>query len=226
MKRKILSFMLSFVCVMTCGIALTGCGKKMDRYLAVVPTDQEYTATLIHHLETTNGSYDFAWTVMRKNVYFCGKNRMVICVDYALVDNRNHDYDYEIALLYTYNDNTNQGYSFVLTGNQWEADTNHEWSDVYGSYSKPGSFVYEITSDINGRDFPADKKVETAEYLEYDFGRDNEVFRISNNPYHVLLHYSFDYQDTHVLKEGTLTLGATGESIPYLSTITSEMIGE
>ena len=52
------------------------------------------------------------------------------------------------------------------------------------------------------------------------------MFRILNNPYHVLLHYSFDYQDTHVLKEGTLTLGATGESIPYLSTITSEMIGE
>lgn len=225
MKRKILSFMLAFVCIITCGIALTGCG-NMNRYLAVVPTDQEYTATLTHHLETTNGNYDHAWTVMRKNVNFCGENRVVICAEYVLVDNRNHEHDYEIELLYTYNEHTNQGYSFVLTGNQWEADTNQEWSNVYGSYSKPGSFVYEITSDINGRNFPADKKVETAEYLEYDFGRDNEVFRISNNPYHVLLHYSFDYQDTHVLKEGTLTLGATGESIPYLSTITPEMIGE
>lgn len=227
MKRKFLCFMLAFVCVITCNIAMTGCGKSMDRYMAVVPTDQEYTATLTHHLEVgSSGNCDFAWTVIRKKVNFCGGNRTVIAVDYSLVDNNNHDYDYEISLLYTYNDNTAQGYAFVLNGNKWETDASGEWSYVYGSYSKSGSFVYEITEDINGRDFPSSKKVETAEYLEYDFGRDNEVFRISNNMYHVLLYYSFDYQDTHVLKEGTLTLGTPGESIPYLSTITPEMIGE
>lgn len=66
MKRKILSFMLAFVCVITCGIALTGCGKNMDRCTAVVPTDQEYTATLIHHLETTNVNYDHAWSVVEE----------------------------------------------------------------------------------------------------------------------------------------------------------------
>ena len=38
--KSILSFMLTFVCVITCGIALTGCGKNMDRYMSVVPTDQ------------------------------------------------------------------------------------------------------------------------------------------------------------------------------------------
>ena len=234
MKRKIiilkniLKVVSALVCIVICSIALTGCFKRMDRYLAVVPTDQEYKATLTHHLETSNGNYDHSWTVIRKNVNFCGENRMVIYVEYSSVDNRNHYHDYEKVLLYTYNYNTSEGYSLTLNGNQWENDTSlfSGWSDIYGSYSKSGSFVYEITRDINGRDFPSNKKVETSEYLEYDFGRDNEVFRISNNPYHLLLHYSFDYQDTHVLKEGTLTLGTPSETIPYLSTITYAMIGE
>lgn len=229
MKRKLLSILLAFVCVVSCGVTLTGCfGKKMDRYLSVVPTDVEYSATLTHHLETSNGNYDHSWTVMRKNVNFCGEDRIVIYVEYSLADNLDHNNDYEKVLLYTYNFNTNEGYSLSLNGNHWETDIAFfdGWSDIYGSYSKPNSFVYEITSDINGRDFPASDKVETTEYLEYDFGRDNEVFRISNNPYHLLLHYSFDYKETHVLKEGTFTLGSPTAQIPYLSTITPEMIGE
>lgn len=211
-------------------ISLTGCSKSMDRYLAVVPTDQEYSATLTHHLETSNGNYEYSWAVVRKNVNLCGQNRTVIYVEYSLTDNLDHSNDFDKELLYTYNYNTEEGYSFVFNSNdtKWETDTSlfYGWSDVYGSYSKPGSFVYEITSDINGRDFPSDKKVETAEYLEYDFGRDNEVFKISNDLYHVLLYYSFDYKETHVLKKGTLKLGTPTKEIPNLSTITPQMIGE
>lgn len=229
-KNKILSFMLAFVCVVMCSVALTGCGKNMDRYHAVVPTDQEYLATLTHHLETSIGNYDYSWTVMRKIENFFGKNRAVIYVKYKSVDNQNHAHDYDKELLYTYNDNNHTGYAFAFNSdnNQWETDSSlfSGWSNIYGSYSKPGSFVYEITCDINGRNFPSSNKVETAEYLEYDFGRDNERFRISNNPYHVLLYYSFDYQDTHVRKNGTLKLGKPNKEIPYLSTITTEMIGE
>lgn len=39
MKNKILSFMLALVGVVICSVVLTGCGKNMDRYQAVVPTD-------------------------------------------------------------------------------------------------------------------------------------------------------------------------------------------
>lgn len=230
MRRKFLSIVLALVCIVICSVALTGCGKRMDRYLSVIPTDQEYSATLTHHLETSNGNYDHSWEVMRKVENVCGENRTVIYVKYKLVDNRNHDYDYTKELLYTYNQNNQQGYSLSFNSDteQWQTDSSSfsGWSDIYGSYSKPGSFVYEMTSDINGRDFPSSSKVETADYLEYDFGRDNECFRISNNPYHVLLYYSFDYKDTHVLKKGTLKLGKPTKAIPYLSTITAEMIGE
>ena len=187
-------------------------------------------ATLTHHSETSIGNYDYSWIVIHKTENFCGKNRTVIYVKYNFVDNRNYANDYVKDFLYTYNDNNHTGYAFTLNSdnNQWETDSSlfSGWSDIYGSYAKPGSFVYEITCDINGRDFPSSSKVETAEYLEYDFGRDNEKFRISNNPYHVLLYYSFDYQDTHVRKKGTLKLGKPTEEIPYLSTITSKMIGE
>ena len=98
MKNKFLSLILTFVCVVTCGIALSGCGRKMDRYLAVVPTDRDYSATLNHHLETSNGNYDHSWRVMRKNVNFCGQDRTVIYVEYSLTDNNNHYYDVYVYL--------------------------------------------------------------------------------------------------------------------------------
>ena len=203
--KSILSFMLTFVCVITCGIALTGCG-KMNRYTSVIPTDQDYKATLNYTWGVNDDSYKEDWKVIRKNVTFCGQER---------------------TLLYTYNNN--QGYVLRLNGNQWEPYTGYsgdKWSDIYGSYSQSGSFVYEMTDSINGRYFPSSKKVETSEYLEYDFGRDNEVFKISNNPYHVLLYYNFKSSSSFNHKEATFTLGTPAEQIPYISTVTPEMIGE
>ena len=230
MKRKLLSFMLAFVCVITCGIALTGC-KSMDRYTAVVPTDQEYKATLNYTWGVNNDNYEQDWKVLRKDVTICEQERTVIYVEYSeysYKNNENHSQDLEITLLYIYNNN--EGNVLRLNGDQWEKYTTgsfgDKWSDIYGSYSQSGSFVYEMTKDINGRDFPSSKKVQTTKYLEYDFGRDNEVFRISNNPYHVLLYYNFESDASYNHTEATLVLGTPSETIPHLSTITSEMIGE
>ncbi len=225
--KIILSLILAFVCVITCGVALTGCSKIMNRYLAVIPTDQEYKATLNYTWGVNDSSYEEGWKVIRKNVTFCGQERIVIYIEYSYKNNKNHDHDYERTLLYTYNNN--EGYVFSLNSEQWDSYTGSfgdKWSDIYGSYSKPGSFVYEMTNDINGRDFPPRKKVETTEYLEYDFGSYNEVFRISNNPYHVLLYYNFETGTTFNHKEATLTLGTPSDAIPCLSTITPAMIGE
>ena len=226
MKKKIFSFALAFVCIFTCGIALTGCG-NMDRYLAVVPTDQDYKATLNYTWGVDDSSYEEDWKVIIKDVTFCGQERTVIYVEYSYKNNKNHGNDYERTLLYTYNNN--QGFVLRLNGDQCESYSGSygdKWSNIYGSYSNPGSFVYEMTADINGRDFPSNKKVQTTEYLEYDFGSYSEVFRISNNPYHVLLYYNFESGTTFNHKEATLTLGTPSEAIPYLSTITPELIGE
>ncbi len=228
--KNVVDFVIVFGFIVVCCLAFTGCfGKKMDRYLSVVPTDQEYTATLSFHNEISLGNEDFKWKVMRKNVDFCGADRDVIYVEYTYTNKISPDYNCEEKLLYKYNQNTNEGYSLRLNENNWEINTNlfrGSWDSVYGSSSQSCSFVYEFTNNINGRDFPSDGKVETAEYIEYNFVNDNESFKISNDPYHVLLFYSFDYQDTHVLKKGTLSLGKPTELIPYLSTITFEMIGE
>ena len=151
----------------------------------------------------------------------------MIYVEYSYTDNRNHSHDYTRTLLYTYNNN--EGYVLRLNGDHWELYTGSfgdKWSDIYGSYAKPGSFVYEMTQDINGRDFPTDKRVETTEYLEYDFVKEDELFRISNNPYHVLIYYNFEYGTTFNHKEATFTLSVPTDAIQYLSTITPEMIGE
>lgn len=227
MKKRIFSMILSFAMIITCGICLTACGKKMDRYLSVIPTDQAYKATLNYTWGVDGSNYEENWKVLRKDVTFCETNRTVIYVEYSYTNDKNHGSDYTRTLLYTYNNN--EGYVLSLNGNQWVSYTGSfgdKWSDIYGSYSKPGSFVYEMTQDINGRDFPASKKVETTEYLEYDFGRDNEKFRITNNPYHVLLYYNFEYGTTFNHKEATLSLGIPTDEIQYLETITPSMIGE
>ena len=225
MKKKFLTFALVFM-FFACSLLLCAC-KNMDRYLSVIPTDQAYKATLNYTWGVDDSNYEEDWKVIRKDVTFCGENRTVIYVEYSYTNNKNHSYDYTRTLLYTYNNN--QGYVLKLNGTQWEpytASFGDQWSDIYGSYSKPGSFVYEMTQDINGRDFPSKKKVETTEYLEYDFVRDSELFRISNNPYHVLLYYNFEYGTTFNHKEATLSLGVPTDTIEYLSTITPDMIGE
>ena len=231
MKKKYLNFALVFVLVCISPLLLTGCNifkKAMDRYLSVVPTDQNYKATLTYRNQTSNGDHSKSWSVIRKTASISGETRQVIYVQYAFTDNENHSSDFEKTLMFV-NVAENQQTVLSLNNGTWEKHTGSfgdKWSDIYGSYSKPGSFVYEFTEDINGRDFPKSMKNETTDYIEYDFGRDNEVFRISNNPYHVLLYYNFDYQDTHIRKEGTITLGTPNDTIPALSTITEELLSD
>ena len=225
MKSKVFSIVLSFVMIITCGICMTACGNT-DRYLSVIPTDQAYNATLKYEWGVDGSSYKEDWKVIRKDVTICEEERTVIYVEYSHTDNNNNAHNYTRTLLHIYNNN--EGHVLSLNGNQWEPYTGafgDKWSDIYGSYAKPGSFVYEMTQDINGRDFPANKKVETEEYLEYDFVRDNEKFKISNNPYHVLLYYNFEYGTTFNKKEATLSLGVPADEIQYLDTITPDMIG-
>ena len=225
MKKRILSFAFALLLLSTCFL-MTGCFKSNDNYLAVVPTDQYYKATLSYRSQTSSSDYLYNWKVIRKQANICGENRDVIYVEYSFVDNNHQLTDWDRTLLYFY-DGT-EGHVFSYDGTSWQTyqgSFGDKWSDIYGSMSKPGSFVYEITSDINGRDFP--KKLKTAttsEYIEYTFNHDNEKFRISNNPYHVLLYYNFDYETTHIRKEAGFVYGSPTDVIPNLNTITSDMI--
>ena len=227
-KKKIFGFITAVVCLVSCVFGLAGC-RKMDTYFAVVPTDIYYDATLNYHLETSNGNYDKEWRVVRtKASNICGEEREVIYVEYSYVDNDNSSHNFDRTLLYYYNQNTQEGYVLRLNGDHWESYTGSfgdKWSDIYGSMSKSNSFVELLTGNINGRNFPQDLRKETKDYLEYDFGRDNEVFRIANNPYHVLLYYNFDYQQTHEHQEATFSVNNVTTSIPYSGTITNAMIG-
>ena len=206
---------------------MTGCFNFFnDTYFAVVPTDQYYMATLSWRSQTNSSDYSYNWKVIRKQANICGQDRDVIYVEYSFVDNGHRLTDWDRTLLYFY-DGTD-GHVFSYDGSEWQKYTGSfgdKWGDIYGSMSKPGSFVYEITSDINGRDFP--KRVKTAttnEYIEYTFNSYEEKFRISNDPYHVLLYYNFDYETTHIRKEASFVYGSPADVIPDLNTITTDMI--
>ncbi|MBO4569835.1 MAG: hypothetical protein J5689_01270 [Clostridia bacterium] len=222
-KKKIFSFMVAIICLISCAVGLSGC-RKMDRYLAVVPTDISYDATLTYHSEDTNYNYDKEWRVIRKPATICGAERDIIYVEYSYTDNKNNSDSYEEILMYV-NETV-----LVYKNDHWEKYTSSwgnywEWEIVYGSMAKGGSFVETLTGKVNGRDFPQDLRNETQEYIEYDFGRDNEVFRIANNIYHVLLYYNFEYQNCKTHQEATYTVGVSNYAIPSFSTITTVMIG-
>ena len=90
------------------------------------------------------------------------------------------------------------------------------------------------------RELPTRYKTEvTDEYIEY-VCKDDELFRVSNDEYNVVLKYYFDTklgsiedhnatfelnstQVPHLTNDKT-TNGAKTEHIPYLNTITSEML--
>ena len=219
--KNLFKMIISFALVLVCGVLFTGCFRRMDNYLSVVPTDRNYTATMTQTLKTSSGNYTTDWKVIRKTENVCGENMVVIYVEYSSKDNNNHANDFNRTLLYV------NSKVLGLSGENWVSYTGSfgdKWSDIYGSMSKPGSFVYELTDRINGRDFPQDIKTETQEYIEYDFGRDNEVFRISNDMYHLLLFYSFDNGTSSVSQSATFDYSEPQETIPYLSTITINLI--
>lgn len=243
MKKRVFSLIFAFVCVFACGLGLAGC-RKMDRYLAVLP--EYYDATLYYNYKVfdknnnTTADNEYNWVVKRiKDVAIpCLDNakKDLIYVEYTYKDNLNHAHDYERTLLHYYNQTTGKGYVFRLNGTQWEAYTGSfgdKWSDIYGSMDEPDSFVYEMTEDINGRNFPQDLKTKTTdEYIEYDFGDDEELFRISNNPYHVLLYYNFNNPGgngkigSYNRKVATMNPTSPDFTVPYLSTLTKEMLHE
>lgn len=224
MKKKILSFMLIF-CLLLASPLLTACWKNMDRYLSIVPTDQDYKATLTYHSKLgTTSDYTKEWTVLYKSVEIEGQEKQAIYVDYTYTDHIDDENNFAITLLYI------NGKVFKLNGTAWQAHTGSfgdKWSDIYGP-SSSGSFCYEFTKDINGRDFPSNLKKETSEYLEYNFDKDNETFKISNNMYHVCLYYNMEYEPTDLLhrKNGTLVLGTPSDVIPYTATITLVMLAD
>ena len=218
MKKKI-AILIALVFILPCTF-LFGC-KKMDRYLSVVPTDRAYKATLEYRSVSGSSTLEESWLVIRKSAFVAEENRDIIYIEFDYSFDSSLSRDFSRTLVHV------SGKVFSLNGEHWEAYTGSfgdKWSDIYGSYNSSGSFVYNLTNDINGRDFPSNLKKETATYLEYDFGRDNEVFRISNDMYHILLYYTFDYNDTHIYQNGTITYETPTDTIPYLNTITREML--
>lgn len=219
--KKNFWFIVALCLIMSPAFIFSGC-IFVDRYLAVVPTDQDYKATLTYHTKSQHAEYIYNWKVIRKDALICGQNRTVIYIEYEFSNANNSAYDFSRTLMHV------NSKVLALDGTSWSPYTGSygdKWSDIYGSYSKPDSFVYQMTQSINGRDFPTKYKIATTnEYIEYDFETYNEVFKISNNPYHILLYYTFSYDTTSITHNATLTLGTPIDTIAHLDTITQEMI--
>lgn len=223
MKKKILSFVFAIMIMASCFL-LSGCLNSYKTYLAVMPTDQHFYSTLNYTMKSERDNYDreYNFTVIRKTATVAGQERDVIYVEYSNDDKLNDYYDLNYTLLYV------AGKSFYLEGNSWQKDESSlwtRWSTVYGSMSNSGTYVYMMTEPINGRNFYNKyKSAETSEYLEYSFNRDEETFRISNNIYHILLNYHLKTSVHEINHNATLVLGESNFAIPYLSTISAEML--
>ena len=223
MKKKILSFALATLMLSSC-LLFSGCLNSYKTYLAVVPTDRPFYSTLNYTTKSERDNYDreYNFTVIRKSATVAGEVRDVIYVEYSSENKLNHDYDTEYTLLFV------AGKSFYLDENTWQRDVSSlwtKWSEAYGSMSNSETYVYLMTQPINGRNFyDKYKTAETSEYLEYTFNYDEETFRISNNMYHVLLHYHIKtdvFEENH---NATLVLEESNFAIPHLTTITAEML--
>ena len=151
-----------------------------------------------------------------------GEPKEVIYCSYDYDDKINDFYDDEGVLIFV------AGKSFYLDGNEWKEDVSSlwtKWSMYYGQMGKSGTYVEFMTGPIENRLFPKRlKTAETEEYLEYTFKYDEETFRISNNPYHVLLYYHMDTGELLLNQNATLVFGEPNFVIPYLDTITAEML--
>ena len=228
MKKKPIAILILTLCFIVESLFLYGCKfsfVKKDNYFAVVPTDTYYKATLTTHNENSIGNYDKSWKVLRKPVNVLEENCDVIYVEYSLTDNIHENYNTSIILMYI------KSTVLKFDGEKWvkndETSFVTRWSHVYGSYSSAGTFVEEMTGKVNGRDFPVKYKTNTTEdYIEYTFPNDNEVFRISNNIYHLCLYYTFDYNDTHISQNGSIELKNPTDEIPALNTITESLFND
>lgn len=222
MKGKFFSFLLAFVLMFAFVPFLTGCGN--NTYLAVVCTDKQYKATMSYNNKAENGEFTKYWTVLRKDVTVCGAEHTAIYIEYSFVDNDDNSNNYDRTLMCI------NGNVLSLVGSAWQSYTGSfgdKWSDIYGSMNQPSSFVYELTQPINGRNFPTKYKTATTdEYIEYDFKKYNEKFKISNDMYHICLYYNFEYGQTRNHQEATFVYGAPTDTIPHLDTITPEMIAD
>ena len=220
MKKRI--FMIFFAFILCSMFCLSGCFFK-NNYLSVVSTDRDYKATLTYRSKTSSADYIRDWKVLRTKANICGEQRQVIYIEYSITNQDNHTYDYELTLMFVQVEGG--GKVFALKDGNWQKHTGSfgdKWSDIYGSYSAPSRFVYELTQDINGRDFPKRfKTAETSEYIEYTFDKYNERFKISNDMYHICLEYNFAYETTLITKQASFVYGTPADTIPNLSTLTT-----
>ena len=221
MKSRFFALFLCLI-ILPC-FMLSGC-KLMDNYRAYIPNDQPYYCELNYKSKGSNYDWEYNYKVTQSNTQIAGQNRDFIYIEYTRDDNyapSNHYYDQAYTLIFV------NGKSFYLNGNEWERDVSSlwtRWSEVYGSMSKPGTYVDFMVNGVWDRDFPQNSKKTTAEYIEYTFKYDEEVFRLSNNEYHYILYYHIKTSQHEITQNATVQFGTPTTTIPYLETITAEML--
>lgn len=222
MKKNIIMMLVACLAFLPCSFGFTGC-RAMDHYRAYIPNDQPYYATL--NYKCTGETYDWEqdYKVTQTQATVAGQTRDVIYIEYYYDDKLNDTYDREYTLIYV------ASKSFYLDGTAWQPDVSSlwtKWSEVYGSMSKGGTYVDYMVNGVWDRDFPQDIKTTTDDYIEYKFKNDEETFRLANNEYHYILYYYMKTDKLEINQNATVTLGTPTTTIPYLNTITAEMLAD
>ena len=229
-------------------------GNKPTLYYSDVPLDLVYSATLKRVLEVDRGTDPVTterttdlFAVAQKYETVAGEERFVTYVEWRQIgDWSRTQADNSYTFLHV------EGKTFVLNEeNVWKPESEigsmfYDYNSRYANIVNSDSFRYMMTADIwlrtggTHRHFYDKYKTKTtSEYIEYVFSGD-ETFRISNDKYNVLLYYSYDTQkgsrqvheatfnvnDTsvpHLTPNGSVN-GAHTSVVPYLDTITAEML--
>ena len=257
MKKKFIALLFAIL-ILPCSFLLSACNPWRlvnDIYYSDVPLDLVYSATLHHYLETRNEAHDFTETtttlyaVSQKYETVAGENYLVTYVEWRQIGHwwmygGPYDSDESRTFIHV------AGKTFVWEGDDWVEPTSsyYTYESIYLNINDSDSFRYNMTNKLWSRfgnmhrELPKKYKTQTtSEYIEY-VCKDNEIFRVSNNKYNVLLKYSYDThlgsietQDAtfnvnstsvpHLTANGAVNGAPTG-TIPHLDKITAAMLAD
>ena len=241
-----------------------------DIYYSDVPLDKVFNATMTHYLESTSGTgfldkTTTLYAVAQKYETVAGTQYLVTYVEWKILMHfESGDHQYSEKFLHV-TDGSYDGKTFIYNEQDdcWETeaqrntraslDTEDDIKTPFNNYGQAYlyindsfSFRYKMTSNLwlrsalGPRQLPKKYITErTSEYIEY-VCKDNEIFRVSNDKYNVLLKYYYDtglgslesQEATFNLNATTVphltndnkTTGAHTDHVPYLNTITSAMM--
>lgn len=205
MKKKIFSFIVALM-VFSSVFAFAGC-RSIVSYIAMLP-EESYEADLIY----THNDHVERLSIVHRNETITGEEHTVCYLKYKWEED---DWETYLGVF-----DGSDWIIYILNGASWEkgSQSNTYGSDYYNFVQITNLFL-ENALKTTGNDFRTETLViENEEYLEYN--RSGDIFRISNNIYHVCLYMQYNLPNTLWKHEFTrFTFNESTTEIPYLATV-------